>query len=151
MVKIILVYCVLFLLFAASYQASNVVYNVVKLGAKPDGKIDSTEAFKKAWTLACSSTWPAMVYVPKGSFLIKPVVFGGPCKNKILFSIDGTIVAPSNYWVFGNSGFWILFYKVTRVTVYGGTIDAKGGSFWACRNAGKNCPPGSRVCYLLVF
>ncbi|XP_034889428.1 polygalacturonase [Populus alba] len=144
MVKIILLYCVLFLLFAASYQASNVVYNVVKLGAKPDGKVDSTEAFTKAWTLACSSTWPAMVYVPQGSFLIKPVVFGGPCKNKILFSIDGTIVAPSNYWVFGNSGFWILFYKVTGVTVYGGTIDAKGGSFWACRNAGNNCPPGSR-------
>ncbi|CAK7325010.1 unnamed protein product [Dovyalis caffra] len=145
MVKIMLLYCVLFLFSAASCQASSVVYNVVKLGAKPDGKTDSTKAFHKAWALACSSRWPAMVYVPRGMFLIKPAVFGGPCKNKILFSIDGTIVAPSNYWVFGNSGFWILFYKVTGVAVYGGTVDANGASFWACRNAGKNCPPGART------
>ncbi|EEF33278.1 Polygalacturonase precursor, putative [Ricinus communis] len=141
----ILFYCALFLLFFSfSLQQSNADYNVIRFGAKPDGKTDSTEAFVRAWSSACRSTGPATVSVPRGGFLIKPIVFSGPCKNEILFRIDGKIVAPADYWSFGKSGFWILFYKVSRVTIHGGTIDAKGAGFWACRKAGMVCPPGAR-------
>ncbi|PQQ03388.1 polygalacturonase [Prunus yedoensis var. nudiflora] len=71
----------------------------------------------------------ATVYVPRGSFLIKPVVFSGPCRSsRVTFQMDDTgtsLVAPSNYWELGNSGTWILFIKVTGLSVYGGTVDAR--------------------------
>ncbi|KAF8041491.1 hypothetical protein BT93_A0173 [Corymbia citriodora subsp. variegata] len=120
------------------------VYNVLSYGAKLDGRADSTLAFQKAWSSACGSALPATVYVPRGNFMLKPVAFTGPCKNRILFLIAGTLIAPSNYWNLGNSGYWILFMKVTRVKVYGGTLNAQGSGYWACKNSGKSCPVGAR-------
>ncbi|KAJ0092933.1 hypothetical protein Patl1_27024 [Pistacia atlantica] len=129
------------------FQSSNAAYNVnvMSYGAKPDGKTDSTQPFLKAWSSACKSTNPTTIYVPKGTFLIKAVVFGGPCKSRIVFKIDGTLVAPSNYWNLGNSGYWILFSKVARVSIYGGSINARGSGFWACRRGGRSCPAGARL------
>ncbi|XP_019195810.1 PREDICTED: polygalacturonase-like [Ipomoea nil] len=127
--------------YAASHPpTSSVSYNVVNFGAKPDGKTESTQAFLRAWASACRSLRPATVYVPKGNYLLKAVVFNGPCKNRITVRIDGTLVAPTDYWALGNSGYWILFSKVDRISVIGGKIDAKGAGFWACRNSRKNCP-----------
>lgn len=141
-IKFILLF---FLLFVALSQVSNANYNVVNYGAKPDGKTDSSKSFLSAWTFACKSLKAATVYVPKGTFLVGPIAFSGPCKNKIMFSIDGIIVAPTNYWKFGSSGFWILFYKVSGITVSGGALNGNGAEFWACRKDGKVCPPGARV------
>ncbi|XP_004244826.1 polygalacturonase-like [Solanum lycopersicum] len=124
-------------------------YNVVNFGAKGDGKTDSTAPFLRAWMSACSSTSPSNVYVPKGTYLIRPVTFTGPCRSRIEFRNDGTIVAPVDYNVIGGSNFWILFYKVSRLSIYGGTIDAKGHSFWSCRRSGHSCPPGARSITLL--
>ncbi|KAK0592899.1 hypothetical protein LWI29_027445 [Acer saccharum] len=100
------------------FQSSNAAYNVVSFGAKPDGRTDSTQPFLEAWSSACKSVTPAMIYVPRGSFVIRAVVFGGPCRSKVVFRIDGTLVAPSNYWNVGNSGYWILFSKVVRVSIW---------------------------------
>jgi polygalacturonase len=122
--------------------------NVVSVGAKPDGKQDSTKPFLSAWSLACKSNEASTIYVPQGSFLLKQVTFWGPCLNKIDFKIDGTIIAPSNYESLGNSGYWILFMKVNWVSIYGGTIDGKGAAYWRCRKAGRCCPPGARVCVM---
>lgn len=122
-------------------------FNVLRFGAKPDGRTDSTQPFLRAWTSACRSIQPATVYVPRGRYLIKAAVFRGPCRNRITVQIDGTLVAPNNYWELGNSGYWLLFIKVNRLSVIGGTLDAKGAGFWACRKSGKNCPVGARVCY----
>ncbi|KAL6573426.1 hypothetical protein OROHE_001885 [Orobanche hederae] len=120
-------------------------YNVVSYGAKGDGRTDSTSSFHRAWTAACASARPASVSVPRGTFLVGPLTFTGPCRNRILFEISGTIVAPDNYNVIGNSAFWILFHKVSRLTVVGGTIDAKGSKFWSCRRGRFNrCPGGAR-------
>ena len=120
-------------------------YNVVKYGAKADGKTDSTQAFVKTWEAACSSAQTAIMYVPKGRFLLKAAVFRGPCKSRIIVQIYGTLIAPTDYWSLGNSGYWILFIKVNRLAVFGGTLDAKGAGFWACRKSGKSCPVGARV------
>ncbi|KAF8388650.1 hypothetical protein HHK36_027327 [Tetracentron sinense] len=76
--------------------------------------------------------------------MIKEAVFRGPCKSRFVIQIDGTIVAPSDYRSLGNSGNWLLFIKVTGVSVYGGTLDARGSGYWACRTAGRNCPVGAR-------
>ncbi|KAK4349344.1 hypothetical protein RND71_032099 [Anisodus tanguticus] len=86
---------------------------------------------------ACNSAKSATIYVPGGRYLIKAATFRGPCKNKITVKIDGTLVAPSDYYAFGNSGYWI--------TVVGGTLDGNGAGFWACRKSGKNCLVGAKT------
>ncbi|CAL9213845.1 unnamed protein product [Arabidopsis halleri] len=126
-----------------SSSASN-VFNVVSFGAKPDGVTDSTAAFLKAWQGACGSAASATVVVPTGTFLLKAITFGGPCKSKLTFQVTGTVVAPEDYRTFGNSGSWILFNKVNRFSLVGGTFDARASRFWSCRKSGQNCPPGVR-------
>ncbi|XP_023751090.2 polygalacturonase [Lactuca sativa] len=129
--------------FQSSCDAAS--YNVVRFGARSNGRTDSSQAFQNAWKAACAASGSSnMVYIPRGTFMTKPVVFSGPCRSRILFQNDGTIVAPPNYQDMGNSGFWILFTKLSRLTVQGGTIDARGTQFWACRRTGSRCPAGVR-------
>ncbi|CAF1923892.1 BnaC05g03780D [Brassica napus] len=124
--------------------SSSVVFNVVSFGAKPDGVTDSTAAFLKAWQAACVSAYSATVMVPTGTFLVKGITFTGPCKSKLKFQVAGTVVAPADYWAFGNSGYWILFNRVSKMSLVGGTFEARASGFWACRKSGQNCPPGVR-------
>ncbi|RDX68009.1 hypothetical protein CR513_53048, partial [Mucuna pruriens] len=124
---------------------ASLIFNVVSFGAKPDGKLESSTAFLRAWSWACKSKESSTIYVPKGSFLLKQVTFGGPCTNKIEFRIDGTIVAPSDYWSLGNSGYWILFMKLNGISIRGGTLDGRGDGYWRCRRAGTTCPAGARI------
>ncbi|XP_022880536.1 polygalacturonase-like [Olea europaea var. sylvestris] len=135
----------LFTFFHYSSFAVNVNYNVQTLGAKPDGKTDSTKAFLRAWTSACSSAQPATIHVPSGRFLLGATSFSGQkCRSRaITLRIDGTLVAPSNYNTIGNSGTWIKFKRVTGVSVIGGTLDGQGANLWACKNSGRSCPKGS--------
>ncbi|KAF8388649.1 hypothetical protein HHK36_027326 [Tetracentron sinense] len=133
----------LFIVFCHS-SANTAVYDVVKLGAKPDGRTDSTRSFLSAWGGACASITPAMIYVPKGRFLLKSATFAGNCKNSdITIRIDGTLVAPSDYRVIGNAGNWLLFEGVTGVSIYGGILDGQGSGLWACKAAGNSCPSGA--------
>ncbi|KAF8402418.1 hypothetical protein HHK36_013373 [Tetracentron sinense] len=136
---------VLFLIIFFSL-ASGGDYNVVDYGAKGDAKTDTTRSFLSAWASACSSVKPARIYVPHGRYLIKQAAeFRGPCKNNATtIRIDGTLVAPSDYRILGSSDTWLLFIKVTGVSVYGGTLDGQGSGLWACKKAGKNCPAGTR-------
>ncbi|PON55810.1 Glycoside hydrolase [Trema orientale] len=56
--------------------------NVLDYGAVSDGITDDSEAFLKAWNEACNSTGsenPTLV-IPNQNFLLKPVVFSGPCQ-----------------------------------------------------------------------
>ncbi|KAJ6677538.1 PECTIN LYASE-LIKE SUPERFAMILY PROTEIN [Salix viminalis] len=131
-----------FYIFQLSNAAST-TYNVMRFGAKPDGKTDATQPFLKAWSAACRSATPSTIYVPRGRYLLKAIVFRGPCKSKITFQIGGTLVAPADYRALGNSGYWILFIKINRVSVIGGTLDARGAGFWACRKYRRNCPVGA--------
>lgn len=134
----------LFSSLPASFAAQ---YDVVSLGAKADGKTDSSKAFLSAWASACSSSGPATVYVPKGSFYVKTAAFNGPCKSSsITFKIDGTILAPSDYKAIGNSDNWIIFRHVDGLNVYGGTFNGQGSGLWACKASGKSCPNGVAVC-----
>ncbi|KAL2242364.1 polygalacturonase-like [Sesamum indicum] len=133
------------LVLIAAVLSPAAAYNVVNFGARGDGRTDSTAAFLRAWKAACSSATPAAVSVPRGTYLVRSIWFTGPCRSRILFEISGTIVAPNNYNDIGKSEFWILFYKVSRLTVVGGTLDAKGSKFWSCRRGGNNhCPVGAR-------
>ncbi|XP_030536599.1 polygalacturonase-like [Rhodamnia argentea] len=124
--------------------ADSAQYDVVSLGAKADGKTDSSKAFLSAWASACGSTSAATMYVPQGRFLVRSASFDGPCKNSaITVRIDGTLVAPSDYNVNGDSGYWIVLRHVTGVSVIGGTLDGQGTGLWACKLSGKSCPSGA--------
>ncbi|KAK6245177.1 hypothetical protein QUC31_011586 [Theobroma cacao] len=130
----------LVLLFFTSSGAAPLAptYSVLNYGAKPDGNFDSAQAFVAAWTLACGSINPATIYVPPGRFLLRNVVFRGQCKNSaILFSIDGTLVAPSNYNIIGNTGNWLIFEHVNGVSIYGGILDGQGVGLWTCKSIGS--------------
>ncbi|KAL5781048.1 hypothetical protein ACOSP7_006077 [Xanthoceras sorbifolium] len=140
MSKLITFSWIIFVSLISLFLPSTAVYNVIRFGAKPDGKTDSTQPFLQAWTSACKSPSPATVYIPRGRFLIKPIKFYGPCRSKIIFQIDGTIVAPPSYDSMGSSEFWILFYKVNRLNVHGGTFDATGAAYWSCKKSRKSCP-----------
>ncbi|XP_014633058.1 polygalacturonase [Glycine max] len=128
-----------------SSVALGATYNVVNFGAKSDGKTDSTKAFLNAWAKACASTNPASIYVPQGKFLLKSATFNGKCNNKgISITIDGTLVAPSDYRVTENSGNWLEFERVNGVSIHGGALDGQGTALWDCKNSGKgNCPSGA--------
>ncbi|XP_038696790.1 polygalacturonase-like [Tripterygium wilfordii] len=139
--------CLLFsLILLLTYSHSALLafgaqYNVVTYGARPDGKTDSTQAFIASWTKACGSKAPANIYVPKGRFFLRNVVFNGPCKNSaIVLQIDGTLVAPSDF----NAANWVMFRDVNGVTVTRGTLDGQGASLWACKASGKgSCHSGA--------
>ncbi|GFZ10679.1 pectin lyase-like superfamily protein [Actinidia rufa] len=133
----------LFTFFYQSTIATALTYNVVNLGAKGDGKTDSTKYFLSAWASACASTSPATIYVPKGNYLLTKADFQSEnCKNDaIAMRIDGTLMAPSDYD--GNAGNWIKFEGVSVVSIYGGVLDGRGTSLWACNASSKTCPTGA--------
>ncbi|KAF3959825.1 hypothetical protein CMV_015399 [Castanea mollissima] len=131
-------------MFISIVPATSMTYNVVSLGAKADGKTDSTQAFVSAWTKACASVKPAVIYVPAGRFYLRQVVFSGPCKNNaIIMRIVGTLAAPSDYRVLGNTGKWLAFQYVDGVTISGGVLDGQGTGLWACKASGNSCPSGA--------
>lgn len=140
---------ILVLLFLAfQYSSSKVTYNVVNLGAKNNGLVDTKDAFLKAWNLSCASTSPAIIYVPTGKYLIASALLfsGQTCKSKaITISISGTLVAPSSYDAIGSDEVWIKFQRVKHLTITGGTLDARGAPLWACKSSGKTCPKGATV------
>ncbi|KAK9293011.1 hypothetical protein L1049_020995 [Liquidambar formosana] len=119
-------------------------YTVTSFGAKSNGVTDCTQAFLHAWAAACGSVDSAIIYVPRGTYLLHPAVFEGDCRNSdIRLQIDGTLVAPADYRVLGKSNKWLSFEGVTGVSISGGTLDARGTSLWACKAASDDCPVGA--------
>ncbi|GLT89341.1 hypothetical protein SLE2022_073270 [Rubroshorea leprosula] len=144
---ILLLFLPLFLFFVlpTSFAAPVITYNVFNYGAKSVPSFDSTQAFMAAWTHACGSTNPATIYIPPGRFLLRNVIFRGPCKNNaIVLHMDGTLVAPFDYKVIGNAEQWILFEDVNGVSIYGGVLDGQGTNLWACKRDGRSCPTGAK-------
>ncbi|KAK3008219.1 hypothetical protein RJ639_015037 [Escallonia herrerae] len=134
-----------FIFFCSSSLGATITYNVLTMGAKPDGKTDSTKAVLTAWASACALEKPAAIYVPPGRYLLRAAYFGGKnCKNPaITLRLDGTLVAPSDYHVIGNAGSWLKFESVSGVSIYGGMLDGQGSGLWACKASGRNCPSGA--------
>ncbi|KAF6162329.1 hypothetical protein GIB67_008458 [Kingdonia uniflora] len=137
----------LFLSITSKLSLATEVYNVVQLGAKLDGRTDSTKPFLDAWNAACRSTGSPMIYVPPGTYLLNRVLFSGSnCKNTATtLKIDATLLAPSDYRILGNKKNWIMFKQVNGVSIIGGTLDAQGDTLWACKSNRHNCPEGART------
>ncbi|EXB40432.1 hypothetical protein L484_013735 [Morus notabilis] len=56
-------------------------FNVRSFGAQADGRTDDSQAFIEAWKEACESTGRVSLVIPRGTYLIGPVKFDGPCEN----------------------------------------------------------------------
>ncbi|KAL9233494.1 hypothetical protein vseg_008485 [Gypsophila vaccaria] len=124
---------------SSSSPPSSKIFNVVtQFGAVNDGKTDATKAFLNAWNAACASLAPSQINVPKGSYLLKPIIFEGTkCKTSITFIIDGTLVATNNDY---SKDHWLSFHSVNALHIKGGVLDAKGQNLWDCKTAGHGCP-----------
>ncbi|XAR63450.1 Polygalacturonase [Bertholletia excelsa] len=117
--------------------------NVDYYGAKGDGSDDS-QAFKKAWEVACAAK-NGILWVPRNRvYLLKPTTFSGPCNSVSTVRIYGTIKAsrnPSDYHK--SAGHWLLFQNIRNFRVEGsGTIDGSGEIWWknSCKiNPNRPC------------
>ncbi|GMY09711.1 exopolygalacturonase clone GBGA483-like [Fagus crenata] len=99
--------------------------NINRYGAKADGKSDDSQAITSAWKEACTSIDPSTVVIPKGKYMVGPVMFQGPCKASVSIqhkSQDG----------------WIVFQNIDRLMVTGGgTFDGQGSLAWSQNNCAK--------------
>ncbi|KAI4385596.1 hypothetical protein MLD38_003603 [Melastoma candidum] len=116
------------------------IVNVNDYGAVGDGRDDS-QAFERAWRVACAAGSAALV-VPSGrTYNLKPVIFSGPCKPGLVFKVYGTIRAFDNTAYYAqDKAHWLMFENLNnfRVEGDGGSIDGNGQRWW--QNSCKTNP-----------
>lgn len=137
----------LLLLFFNHDMVAGLTFDIVSLGAKPDGKTDASPALQTAWDNACGSSKPATIYVPPGVFYVQNGRFNGPCKNNdITILINGTLMASSDIQALAKTETWIAFKHINGLSISGGVLDGQGIGLWECKHSGKSCPDGATVC-----
>ncbi|XP_010556330.1 PREDICTED: polygalacturonase At1g48100 [Tarenaya hassleriana] len=118
------------------YPAHEGIFDILSFGAKADGVSDDSMALVEAWKAACEEEvgTEARVKIPAGKkFMVKPVTLQGPCKQKLVVQIDGTVVAPDKIGTWPKSSLfqWLNFKWLDQITVQGsGTLDARGSAWW---------------------
>ncbi|KAL3812956.1 hypothetical protein ACJIZ3_014224 [Penstemon smallii] len=126
---------------AAGLQpAIGTTFNVLNYGAKPGGRIESTQAFVRAWAEACNFPGKARLLIPPGIYKLGETIFQGPCKSRIPITIllQGTLQAVSDASSYTGKG-WISLDEVNGVTLTGGgTIDALGQNLWQYNDCKTN-------------
>lgn len=108
-------------------------FNVKSFGARGDGRNDDSHAFTAAWKAACGATGSAKLLIPKGTYLLGPVKFVGPCKTvrSITVQMQGYLKATTDLNRYGSSDDWIEFGWVEGLTLTGGgTFDGQGAESW---------------------
>ncbi|XP_060970697.1 polygalacturonase-like isoform X2 [Cannabis sativa] len=109
------------------------IINVDDFGAKGNGQDDAT-AFERAWEEACSSNVTVTLMVPQNNnYLLKPIVFQGPCKSNVTIQIEGTIEASTDRSDYSGAHErnWLMFQNVNNLIVEGGgTINGNGHLWW---------------------
>ncbi|XP_057958458.1 exopolygalacturonase-like [Malania oleifera] len=125
------------------------IFNVLKYGAKPDGKKDSTEAFMDAWREACQFNGKARLVIPEGTFQLGQITFSGPCSgpSPMIVQVIGTLKAIPDVSEYPTPE-WVTFISITGLRVIGrGTFDGQGSAAWQyndCHhNADCQLPPTS--------
>ncbi|KAG4936028.1 hypothetical protein JHK85_050947 [Glycine max] len=117
-----------------SERGGKVLVNIDSFGAAGDGESDDTEALQKAWGVACS-TPKSVLLIPQGRrYLVNATRFKGPCADKLIIQIDGTLVAPDEpkNWDPKLPRVWLDFSKLNKTVFQGsGVIDGSGSKWWA--------------------
>ncbi|XP_062096616.1 probable polygalacturonase At1g80170 [Humulus lupulus] len=126
-------------------RGTKVLVNVDSFGAVGDGVSDDTQAFQKAWDTACSTSRAVLLVPQDRRYLVNATKFQGPCAEKLVIQIDGTIVAPDEpkNWNPKFARQWLDFSKLEGVIFQGhGVIDGSGSKWWAAsckRNKTNPC------------
>nr|XP_016511081.1 PREDICTED: probable polygalacturonase At1g80170 [Nicotiana tabacum] len=114
-------------------RGNKVLVNVDSFGAAGDGNSDDTKAFVDAWNQACSKR-RSVFLVPSGrTYLVNATKFSGPCANRLIIQVEGTIIAPSDPedWDPKSPKAWLVFNNLTGTTFQGnGIIDGSGSKWW---------------------
>ncbi|KAM3696354.1 hypothetical protein ACJW31_06G032600 [Castanea mollissima] len=108
------------------------VFNVMNDGAVTDGNTDNT----------CQSEGRNLVSIPRGAYMLGPIVLKGPCKGQVEFQIIGTLKALTDKTSTINVNHWITFQYIDRLVLEGGgKLDGLGPSAWDDNTCSKdpNC------------
>ncbi|KAJ6752483.1 hypothetical protein OIU85_002857 [Salix viminalis] len=108
--------------------------NDIAFGAVGDGISDDTQAFVKAWDTACATPEAVFLVPSDRHYLVNATRFKGPCEDRLVIQIDGTIVAPDEpkNWDPDHDRQWLEFSKLNGVVFQGnGVIDGSGSKWWA--------------------
>uniref|UniRef100_A0A6N2K2M3 Pectate lyase superfamily protein domain-containing protein n=1 Tax=Salix viminalis TaxID=40686 RepID=A0A6N2K2M3_SALVM len=117
-----------------SERGGKVLVNVDSYGAVGDGVSDDTQAFENAWNTACTTPKSVFLVPPGRHYLVNATIFKGPCAERLVIQIDGTIVAPDEpkNWDPNLPRLWLDFSKLNGVLFQGnGVIDGSGSKWWA--------------------
>ncbi|GMN57846.1 hypothetical protein TIFTF001_026943 [Ficus carica] len=138
----------MFLLFmvwsVAEAKGKPKVFNVMKYGATANGQTDDSKAFLTAWSEACEWEGRARILIPRGSYMLYPVEFMGPCKGHTTVVIRGTLNAPSEAQALFFNTKWIGFRYIDGLNVGGGgTFNGQGVASWPHNDCimNTNCQP----------
>ncbi|KAI9389108.1 hypothetical protein POPTR_009G169100v4 [Populus trichocarpa] len=116
---------------------SSLLFDVKRFGARADGRTDDSKAFIAAWKEACRATGKVELLIPKGTYLIGPVKFAGPCKNvsSLTVYMKGYLKATAKLSRYGSGTGWVEFGWLERLTLTGGgTFDGQGAKAWPYNN-----------------
>ncbi|KAK4785323.1 hypothetical protein SAY86_002012 [Trapa natans] len=118
---------------AKAYDWYLVLVKVDDYGAKGDGIADDTEAFRRAWSAACSSEGGVFTVPSSGVYRLRQITFSGPCKSGFLVKIYGRIIAsddPADYE--SDHSKWLTFENLDNLSVEGGgSVDGNGMKWWS--------------------
>ncbi|ONI21264.1 hypothetical protein PRUPE_2G056500 [Prunus persica] len=73
---------ILYILHQSCVAESTLIYNVLSFGAKPNGVIDSTQAFLDAWIAACASSDSTTIYAITAKVVTGVFIIGGALDAK---------------------------------------------------------------------
>ncbi|XP_072957849.1 probable polygalacturonase At1g80170 isoform X1 [Typha angustifolia] len=128
--------------------STQIQFDVLDFQATGDGVADDTQAFLDAWLATCGTTLgvPTMIIPKDKIFLVKPVIFKGPCNSSnVNVQIDGTLVAPEapSMWKDIDASLWLQFDSVDGLILKGsGLINGRGANWWqqSCKiRHGEGC------------
>lgn len=98
------------------------------------------QAFMKAWVAACHWREKSRLLIPRGVFLIGPVVFQGPCNSPtpIVVEVAGILKAVTDISEYTSSE-WVTFEDINGLVVTGGgTFDGQGDQVWKYNDCERN-------------
>ncbi|ONK66223.1 uncharacterized protein A4U43_C06F5500 [Asparagus officinalis] len=120
--------------FWSQGSKGRVPVNVEAFGAVGDGVTDDTQAFRDAWDKACSLNNAVFLVPEHRRYKVNATRFRGPCGDRLLVQVSGTIVAPEEPedWDPTNPRTWLHFSNLSGVRIQGGgVIDGSGSKWWA--------------------
>ncbi|KAL6888844.1 hypothetical protein ACP4OV_009870 [Aristida adscensionis] len=114
--------------------------DITKLGAKGDGKTDSTQAIMQAWKNACGATGTQKIIIPPGDFLTGALELSGPCTASVILRLDGNLLGTGDLKAYKRN--WIEVMHVEHFGINGrGILDGQGPLVWQQNQCAKsyNC------------